>query len=203
VFKNVNTGELIAVGNHCASNFFGFKSRKAYLLRQAKRAAEAREQKAKVAAEVAAFLATADGLEAAFACDHYIVNDIKAKLFKWGSISEKQVALVLKIAKEEAEKTPEPPAEPIPAELLEGRHKLTGVILGFKSQENHFTGGYDLKMIFRDDRGFKLWGSAVDANKGDRVEFMARVEKSDRDECFGFTKRPTKVVVLEAKKDEE
>jgi hypothetical protein len=51
-------------------------------------------------------------------------------------------------------------------------------------------------MTVRDDRGFLVWGSVPAAlggiEQGDRVQFNATVTKSDRDETFGFFKRPTK-----------
>lgn len=53
------------------------------------------------------------------------------------------------------------------------------------------------KMVVRDDRGFKVWGSvpsALDVAKGDRVRFVADVDASDREDSFdfGFFKRPRK-----------
>lgn len=48
----------------------------------------------------AKFLAEHPGLETALATDHYIVRDIAARFQQWGSLSEKQVALVLKLAGE-------------------------------------------------------------------------------------------------------
>lgn len=35
------------------------------------------------------------------------------------------------------------------------------------------------------------------ANRGDRVTFVAKIERSDRDETFGFFKRPTKAEVID------
>jgi len=49
--------------------------------------------------------------------------------------------------------------------------------------------------LVQDDRGFKVWGTSQ-ADKGDRVTFMARVEVSQDDPKFGFYKRPTKVQIL-------
>jgi hypothetical protein len=72
------------------------------------------------------------------------------------------------------------------------------VVLSVKWQENDF-GGREV-MTVKDDRGFLVWGStphAIDSvQKGDRVRFVANVERSDRDETFGFFKRPRKAEVV-------
>ena len=65
-------------------------------------------------------------------------------------------------------------------------------MLTTKWQDSHF--GITLKMLVRDDRGFKVWGtvpsSLPNTESGDRVTFIAAVEASDDDETFGFFKRP-------------
>ena len=112
---------------------------------------------------------------------------------------------MIKIAKEDAErKANEPERKPIPNELLEGRHEFVGTVLGFKDGENDYGTWY--KMVFRDNRGFTLYGTQVSDkdstyyDKGSRVSFFARITKSDKDETFGFYSRPTKVKILEVKK---
>lgn len=57
------------------------------------------------------------------------------------------------------------------------------------------------KMVVRDDRGFKVWGSvpsALDVAKGDRVRFIADIDASDREDSFdfGFFKRPRKAELV-------
>ena len=52
-----------------------------------------------------------------------------------------------------------------------------------------------MKLLVRDDRGFKVWGSAADECiewRGARVAFDARLSVSNDDPCFGFYSRPTK-----------
>jgi len=93
-----------------------------------------------------------------------------------------------------------------------GRITLAGVVVstdikftewGNRQQARHV-------VTFRDDRGFTVWGSApvvefVDnhglkggerPSVGDRLTFTATLEPSNRDECFGFFTRPTKVARL-------
>ena len=95
-----------------------------------------------------------------------------------------------------AVKANEPDPVAIPSELLDGRHRFSGVLLGTKSVENDY--GYVTKMLVLDDRGFKSWGTLPSAiyeiEKGDRIKFDATLQVSDKDECFGFVKRPSKAV---------
>ena len=85
-------------------------------------------------------------------------------------------------------------AEPCPA----GRTQITGEILSTKLQQDFY--GSTLKMLLKDDRGFKVWGSVAASleqpQRGDRVTFMATITPSDDDTKFGFFKRPTKAVYL-------
>jgi hypothetical protein len=110
------------------------------------------------------------------------------------------------------------------AEVAGNGAELTGRILGIKDKENDY--GVETKMLFEDERGFRLWGTVprallralIDAGAlsyersggdydGDRywhlaeerprVAFVANVEESD-DEVFGFFKRPRRAELLEA-----
>jgi len=84
--------------------------------------------------------------------------------------------------------------ESIPAS--EERQNLSGVVLGTKLEETQW--GDTLKMLFKDERGFKLWGSVpsklkdLDTLQGAKVSFNALVSRSKDDAHFGFFKRPTK-----------
>ena len=152
IFRDRRDGSYLIIGNNCAENFFNFPSRRSYLTAQAAKLAERRKRNAANREAGEAFLATRVDLQAAFAeCDHYIVADIRDKLFKYGSISDKQAALVMKIAIEAAERTPEPEPQPIPADVLDGRVKLTGEVLTIKWQDSQFGGS--LKMLVRDQGG--------------------------------------------------
>lgn len=82
-----------------------------------------------------------------------------------------------------------------------GRLALTGVVVAVDSKDTDW--GTRWVITFRDDRGFAVWGSLptlADLNAhtgihvGDRLTFTATVEPSERDNCFGFYKRPTKAI---------
>lgn len=82
----------------------------------------------------------------------------------------------------------------------EERVNFTGKILSTKYQENQFGGC--LKMLFQDERGFKLWGSVpnklLQENLDDlKIKFSATVQVSNNDKSFGYFKRPTKIEILD------
>lgn len=119
-----------------------------------------------------------------------------------GFVSEKQEAIIERglesIAKRAAEKAAERP-------VVEGRIEISGKVLTTKWQESEQWGS-TLKMLVRDDRGFKVWGSvpsAISVERGDEVVFTATVEKSNDDECFGFFKRPSKAKVVGDEPEEQ
>ncbi len=147
------------------------------------------------------------------------LRDIVRNCVKYGNLSDKQLAflksLVDKIdnyADQQAEWEAKKAAERDAAEEVpEGRHVVTGEVLSTKYQESQY--GEQLKMLVKDDRGFKIWGS-VPSNlqlfvvlgedpdydiqrgleKGDRVTFSANLKQSDDDSKFGFASRPTKAM---------
>ncbi len=138
-----------------------------------------------------------------------------------GYPSEKQHDLVVKIYREQVAKAqeatePEPTWIAVPANLFDGRHQITGTILGTKLKESMY--GSTWKMIVRVDTdagSYKLWGSIpsdldavfdsenrrwiAGAGKGDVVTFMARVDPANwsDDEAFGAFERPTKASFVE------
>lgn len=91
--------------------------------------------------------------------------------------------------------------QPIPTELKEGRHTFTGKIIATYTRDTHY--GIVDKMIFEDDRKFRLVGTAPRAlwNNDDRsprgceIKFDAAINISDDDEAFGFIRRPTKLTI--------
>lgn len=78
-----------------------------------------------------------------------------------------------------------------------GRVTIIGKVVSTDAKDTDY--GTRYVMTVRDDRGFTVWGSqpsGLYVNVGDRIEFTASVERSDRDECFGFYKRPTKASII-------
>lgn len=135
--------------------------------------------------------------------------DVKSRFDRYGNLSEKQAAAVVRAyEKESAPKQEEEQGSPV----VEGKITVTGEVKKAYHKETDF--GSRFVMIVQDDRGFKVWGTVpstlcdihdldVDrvlsrcVEEGDRIKFSANVTKSDRDESFGFFKRPTKATVIE------
>jgi hypothetical protein len=156
------------------------------------------------AANLEAFLA--DHPEAAAAFDFclndpsawYVAKDIAGKVLQWGSISEKQLAVITGQYERHVNK-------PAAAELkpaLSGRIVITGTILSCKYVES-FTGFGcgSYKILLAEDRGFKCYGTlpaAIDgAEKGDRVTMTATLKVSDTDPGFALYSRPVKAEVID------
>lgn len=132
------------------------------------------------------------------------LENVAVKHLRRGYLSERQAAAIVKgyaarqarqVERQEREKT----AEPCPA----GRIWVEGRVLSTKTQENDF--GTRCVMTVEDDRGFRVWGTEPstikgapygDEIRGRRIKFKATIERSDRDEFFGFFKRPSNAEVL-------
>ncbi|MDR1213735.1 MAG: hypothetical protein LBK54_06610 [Propionibacteriaceae bacterium] len=129
-----------------------------------------------------------------------LVKELRDRLEAHLPLTENQAAATLRLIAEMATATPVP----------EGRVTVTGTVVGRKLIETFYTytGEVHVKITVRDDRGFKVYGTASkdirDVERGDRVTFTAALEPSRDDDTFGFFKRPTKASILErAPKGEE
>lgn len=160
--------------------------------------------------KIAKVLSDNEGLSDALNVDHYIIRDIAGRFFQYGSLSEKQIALVLKIARERAERAAEPQIE-----ITEGHRTMTGKVLSAKLNRWETP-----KMLLKLDTGEKVWGTVPTALlyqvggatiprrydrydqlpllKGRTVTVTAKVEKSRNDPCFGIFKRPKQDAKLHA-----
>ena len=135
---------------------------------------------------------------------------IFSKFLTGKELSDKQAAQLLRVGLRTQARVAKDAAEAdepkVPVVAGKGV-AVTGTVLSVQWRENDY--GVALKMLVKDDRGFKLWGtvpsallwkatehgeSPVDSDelKGARVEFTANVEVSKDDEFFGFASRPRK-----------
>jgi hypothetical protein len=147
----------------------------------------------------------------------WIIEDIAGKGNRFGSISEKQAALCLKIHREELEREAQP--EEPKATAPEGRQVIRGEVVSTKFVDNDFGGS--LKMLVKvttSDGVWKCWGSVPSALhealeqqrvalglqgkaygqhtlKGQTVEFTGTLTRSSSDNDFAFFKRPSKAAV--------
>lgn len=208
VLKHEPTRSLIKVGETCLDNRFDLATADFHRLRQEAKLNREREA---LAEKRDAFLANPRNAQAfAFLAARIEANDfgfngfygdLHSNAVRYGALTERQVDAIHRAierqAAYEARKAAEAalPTSPV----IEGRIPITGEVLSVKWQDNGY-GGREV-MTVRDDRGFKVWGSTPSGlvvDKGNIITFTATVSKSDRDEAFGFFKRPTKAEVLNA-----
>lgn len=211
VWKHEPTGEHIHVGHICGEKYGFMVDRSAFELaagrhRQATATQLKRQMNAKKRAD---FLAEHPGLEEALKIDHYIIKDIADRFTQWCSISEKQVALVMKIARELANPKP----EEVHVDAPVGQQTFTGRVVSVKSVEGYY--GWTTKMLVKveQDGGCWLaWGTApaklLDAArdhgcnlKGCLVEVTANLTRGN-DRYFALTKRPRGTIIEFASAEE-
>ena len=100
-------------------------------------------------------------------------------------------------AKAAAEAARKAAAEPVP--VTDKRIRIEGVIATIREVGTDF--GVTTKVRVVTDAGWACWGTLPAVaddypERGDRIAFDARIERSDDDETFGFFSRPTKGEVL-------
>lgn len=197
MYQNVDTGEHAVVGNICASNKLNLTAHEYADVKLREMVKQAKSR----ALGNCRINALAPNRRTAIQHDHPITNDMRSRFRKWGSLSIKQWALAKKLAYTQVVRAQEAEAaEPV----VEGSAvTIEGEVVGLKWVPGYAYGSPDtLKIIVKDDRGFKVYGSAAaplmnhDVDKGFRVRFIAGVEKSKQEETFGFFKRPRKAEVL-------
>jgi len=204
ILLHTPTGDILSIGHQCYENRFnvpGWKRNIQAAQNAAKRRVEEARNRAAILPQFADQATAEAAITWALAGSVYIAQDIVRKGLKYGKLSPKQVALVERLYAE-SQKAPE--LEPEATDCPEGRIEITGIILGFKWVDNPFTGGrwssptQTQKMIVRDDRGFKVFGTVPTRiagvemlDKGQRIQFSAQLERSSDDSTFGFFKRPT------------
>lgn len=138
---------------------------------------------------------------AKYAYEERTIVDIVGKLVKYGSSSDRAVnyigTLLTKIADRAVVEAKHAEEAALAVDCPEGRVTVTGEVISTKLQASDF--GQQLKMLVKDDTGYKVWGtvpSTLDVERGNRVKFSAQVEPSKDDTKFGFFKRPTKAEKL-------
>lgn len=132
------------------------------------------------------------------------VRDIVSKLVRYGTLSEAQVNFLRSLIdriKRRAEIAAQRAAEDAaaaPVPVTNRRIEIVAEIVSRRTEDGPY--GKVHKALFRHATGYKLWGtlpSSIDtAERGDTVEFTARVTVSDRDLKFGFISRPSKARIV-------
>ncbi len=203
IYRENETGYLLVVGSDCADNTMDVPDRATLDIKRLRDAAATQRENQRIEAERVANVdeSTRRFPEAVtiltdYSGDNTFIQDVAPRFQRWGRISEKQANAVVNAAKRDQARQEQRQAE-AGSPVVEGKGvQISGEVVNTSVKETAY--GTRFVMIVLDDRGFKVWGSqpgAVEVNEGDRISFVANVERSDRDETFGFFKRPRKVQV--------
>lgn len=121
------------------------------------------------------------------------------------SLSDKQAAVLFRVAMRTAARVAKDAAEAAEPKtpVVVGKGVVVeGTVLSVQERPGYGYGATVLKMLVKDDRGFKLWGTVPrdliveGVDRGMRVKYTANVEASKDDESFGFAARPRKASVV-------
>lgn len=209
LFYHEPSNSYVRVGDDCAAKLEMGGTREMSAFRAAMRnALEAQAGKRKAQAILAernltALWAIYDAADRkGFAYEEVTISDIVGKLVRYGSVSDRALSfaesLLGKIGKRAEINAARAAEVEAAAPCPTGRIVVTGTVLSTKLQDSQF--GSVLKMLVKDDSGFKVWCTVPGYNnpeKGARITFTVSVEPSKDDPKFGFGKRPAKLEVLE------
>jgi hypothetical protein len=201
VWRHRETRECIVVGHICADKLMGYAPDRgswAIYQKQAAKMRKARRTRIGRFTELVRWAREHRNLLPALKLDHRITRDIRQRLINFPDrgLSEKQEALVLKLV-EDSKRDPE---KHVPVPVDGERVAVRGTVVSVK--ERHGFNGLEFKMTVKvptPDGTWLCWGTVPSvllddekALRGSEVEFTAKVVRGDRDEHFGFFKRPTK-----------
>ena len=203
VFRNTESGEHLVVGHICATDKMSLTTGEYNdaLLRRAMKSARTKIKMKATREKNRAILESGElgpELTNGLNYPHPMCESIRNAFFDGRELTAKMKAAVIRAYTEDWYKVREAPEpDPVPIPDLPKRSTFTGTVLGLKDKETMY--GVVTKMVFRDDRGFKLYGTVPSALfdgegelRGSRVKFDAAIEVSNDDPCFGFFSRPTK-----------
>jgi hypothetical protein len=207
VVRYLPTGEHFLTGETCGQERMELANREAFDVRAAKLAAES----AKVRIEnlrLKMKWASDYPVEAEWIVSKEVselspfMQDLRAKLERYGSLSEKQTACITreipKVKEREQKRAAEAAALANAPKVESGRYEIEGEIVFSKWQESDF--GDTLKIMIKTEEGNKFWCSApsklFDGRDtaefvGEKIRVAATWEPSEKDEHFAFGKRPT------------
>jgi len=227
VWTHMPTDLRICIGHICANKYGLYAADAEYAaLRGAHiRKIERIKERRRVRSEMRAHLTLNPGLAQALRGSHHILKDLRAKMIRWGNLSEKQVALALKLEQQVIEDAlADGPDKNVP--VIDGRTTVTAEIVGIKWVPGFGYSAVEVcKMVCKvraEDGTYTLYGtmpealqSAImelrDVNTTDgeyedlkaiirrikpTVRFDCRIKVSENDPSFGIINRPTKAEVL-------
>ncbi len=194
------TDTYIAVGETCLENRFERataefqKLRKAAQLdRERQRLVALKNEFVEANPDLAFMLENPNEAEYPADARNDFVFDVARKLRLYGSISDRQIdAVRSSIARTAARREERETEVWLPVPDHGERTRIEGVVLSTRWDVTRF--GDVQKMLLRvetPEGNFKLWGNApsrINVDRGDRLRFTCRFERSDKDDLFGFFK---------------
>ena len=123
------------------------------------------------------------------------IKDVLYRVENKGSVSVKQIEAVVKVYNSDktyAENTKARLEKMLP--MKDGKGEVIGSVVSIKEYENRFTGGYDMKMLIEDFKGYRVFGSIPkffqdkEVKVGDFVKFNAKLKEKELG--FGFYSYP-------------
>lgn len=107
----------------------------------------------------AAFLGQHQGLGEALEVDHRIIRDIRSRFIQYCELSDKQIALVFKIAAEAQKPAPEQ-EKLVPAPVAPGRQTFTGTVVSAKAVDSGYGTAYKMTVKVETPEGaWLVWGT--------------------------------------------
>lgn len=214
VWIHVPTNQYICIGHDCADKYSLLADRSGFEMAQlrAKQAAKRQWSAARNEEQRTEFLAKHPGLKEALECSHRIVRDIADKFVEYRSLSDKQVALVMKLAgeagKPRVDKATGQVEVHVPAPVGDARVTFRGTVVSVRVEDDRFSldGGTTTKILVKvktPEGVWLAWGTApracleataTDGIKGHEVEITAKLKLSN-DPHFAIMNRPHGTVV--------
>jgi len=209
---------MVTFGADCVWNL-NFPGRDEYMAHKLASAAKTRRENAKIYHKRVKFIEAHPELSeviAAYEANERVgefCRNVISKLFRYGSLSDKQVAAVVKVwegnkEREAARKAREAEeAAEVKGPAPEGRQDVRGTVLG--GREDVTDWGTSFKMLVKLENNSKVWVSipaalltsthsegfhgqgAIELLKGRSISFRATFTVSKDDPHFAFGKRPT------------
>lgn len=213
ILRHEPTGTYIAVGETCLENRF---ERATADFQRMRKSAELDRKAQRIVALATEAIANIERLDVQTAMakdfDLSILNlsdwgsnvtaDIRRRLWQYGSISDKQAALIGREIDKARVSAAAPPREievKIPAPT--GKTTFTGTVIKIAWHDNEFGGCAKITVkVTQDDGVWLVWvtrpAAIHEVERGDIVNMTATLTRSDRDPAFAFGKRPSKASVI-------
>ena len=201
VWRHEPTGEHIHIGHDCARKYDLLANLSTHELALKRHRAAARAAGARASADAAfGVFVAANGLDGVFEVDHHIIADLASRARRFGSLSEKQIALARKIADEI--RNPAPKNEPAYVPAPEGKVEFEGEVVSTRVDDTAYGSVCKMLVVVETPAGiYKVWSTipsgifdTVLQVKGSRVRVTATLQRG-KDAHFAIAKRPRGVCV--------